>query len=141
MRREYTIAVEKSNAQYRQALAKKQFIAELLVQSVLETHNESKLRVMQAAHRLYEPALTGANGQTVPGALIPDRHDGVAMLKELLEHLGGLGDSKDVNKHMFYLQMMRANPLPLNLRKSSTRSGVRRRRRSTTSTCRPASRW
>ena len=65
-RREYTIAVEKSNAQYRQALAKKQFITELLVQRVLETHNGSKLRVMKAAHRLYQPALTGAKGRRCP---------------------------------------------------------------------------
>ena len=59
--------------------------------------------------------MTGANGQTVPGALIPDRHDGVAMLKELLEYLGGPGDSKDVKQHMLCLQTMRAKPLPLNI--------------------------
>ena len=113
-RREYTIAVEKSNAQYRLELAKKQFIAELLVQRVLETHNGSKLRVMKAAHWLYLPAAIGVNGQTVPGAIIPNRHDGVAMLKELLEYLGGPDESKDVNEHLLYMQTMRANRLPLN---------------------------
>jgi hypothetical protein len=50
-RREYTIAVKKSNAQYQLALAKKQLIAEILVQRVLETRSGSKLRVMQAARR------------------------------------------------------------------------------------------
>ena len=81
---------------------------------MLETHNGSKLRVMQAAHRLYLPASIGVNGQTVTGAIIPDRHDGVAMLKRLLDYLGGPGDLKNVNDHLLYLQTMRANPLPLN---------------------------
>ena len=81
---------------------------------MLKTHNGFKLRVMQVAHRLYLPASNDVNGQTVPGAIIPDRHDGVAMLKELLEYLSGPDDSKDVNEHLLYLQTMRANPLSLN---------------------------
>ena len=84
-----------------------------MVQRVLKTHNGSKLRVMQAAHRLYLPASTNINRQTVPGANIPDQHDSVAMLKELLEYLSGPGDSKDINEHLLYLQTIQANPLLL----------------------------
>ncbi len=81
---------------------------------MLEKHNGSKLRVMQTAHRLYLPASTNVNWQTVPSAIIPDRHDGVAMLKELLEYLSGPGNSKDINEHLLYQETMRANPLQLN---------------------------
>ena len=38
---------------------------------------------MKAAHRRYLPAAISVNGQTVPGAIFPDRHDGVALFKEL----------------------------------------------------------
>ena len=49
---------------------------------------------MQAKNKLYHPATIGADRQSVPGTVIPDRHDGIAMLKELLEYLGGPGDSQ-----------------------------------------------
>ncbi len=52
---------------------------------MLEEHNSCKLRVMQAKNRLYDTATIGADRQSVPGTIIPDRHDGIAMLKELLE--------------------------------------------------------
>ena len=51
----------------------------------------------------------------MPGIVIPDRHDGITMLKELLEYLGGPGDSQDIDEQMLYLQTMRANPLPANV--------------------------
>ena len=51
----------------------------------------------------------------MPGTVIPDRHDGITMLKELLEDLGGPGDSPDIDEHILYLQTMRANPLPANV--------------------------
>ena len=84
-RKEYAIAAKKNAAQYRLALGKEQFIAELIVRGVLKEHNGSKLRAMQAKNNLYHPATIGADGQSVPGTVIPDRHDGIAMLKELLE--------------------------------------------------------
>jgi hypothetical protein len=81
---------------------------------VLEEHNGSKLRAMQAKNKLYHPATIGADGQSVPGTVITDRHDGITILKELLEYLSGTGDSQDINEHMLYLQTMRVNPLPTN---------------------------
>ncbi len=50
----------------------------------------------------------------MPGTVISDRHDGITMLKELLEYLDGPGDSQDIDEHMLYLQTMRANPIPAN---------------------------
>ncbi len=44
--KEYAIATKKNAAQYRLALRKKQFIAELIVRGVLEEHNSSKLRAI-----------------------------------------------------------------------------------------------
>ncbi len=77
----YAIAAKKNAAQYRLALGKKQFIAELIVRGVLEEHNGSKLRAMQAKDKFYRPATIGADGQSVPGTVIPDRHDGITLLK------------------------------------------------------------
>ncbi len=54
-------------------------------------------------------------GNQCPGTIIPDRHDGITMLKELLKYLGGPGDSQDIDEHMLYLQTMRANPPPDNM--------------------------
>ncbi len=81
---------------------------------MLEEHNSSKLRAMQAKNKLYHPATIGADGQSVPGTIIPDRIDEITMLKELLEYLGCPGDSQDIDEHMLYLQTMRANSLPAN---------------------------
>ena len=114
-RKEYAIAAKKNAAQYRLALGKKPFIAELIVRGVLEEHNGFELRAMQAKNKLYHPATIDADGQSVPGTVTPGRHDGITMLKELLEYLGGPGDSQDIDEHMLYLQTMRANPLPANV--------------------------
>ena len=72
---------------------------------------------MQAKKKLYHPATISADGQSLPGTVIPNRHDGITMLKELLEYLGGPGDSQDIDEHMLYFQTMRANPLPANVTK------------------------
>ena len=67
----YAIAAKKNAAQYRLVLGTKQFIAELIVRGVLEEHNGSKLRAMQAKNKLYHPATIGADGQSVPGTVSP----------------------------------------------------------------------
>ena len=84
---------------------------------------------MQAKNKLYHPATIGVDWQSVPGTFFPDRHDGITMLKELLEYLGGPGDSQDIDEHMLYLQTMRANPPPGQRDRGAVRAALRARDR------------
>ena len=141
-RREHTIAAAKGAAQYRQVLEKKQSLAESLVVRVLDSHNMSKLRQMRVATQMYAPVTVCANGQTINGVALTDRHDGIAMLKTLLADLNKPADTKDVQAHTHLLHLMRSNPLPTNCTEERSMSrGVRRPRRSTTSFCPPARGW
>ena len=113
-RREHIITSAKGAALYRQVFEKKQRLAESIVVRVLEPHNASKLRQMRAANKLYGPGTIGADSQTIAGAALLDRYDGIAMLKALLTDLGQPADTKDIQAHQELLHLMHKNPMPSN---------------------------
>ncbi len=101
-RKEYAVAAKKNAAQYRLALRKKQFIAELIVRGVLEEHNGSKFRAMQAKNKVYHPQLSVRTGNQRPALSSPTAMTG-SRCSKLLEYLDGPGDSQDIDEHMLYL--------------------------------------